>query len=56
MAHKQRYWMALALVCHNCGLNWSIQEGMKDITNVEVGLKTSSGNVNISLPSSESNI
>ena len=33
-------------VC-GCGLNQSVQEAMKDISNVKVHLKTQSGNVNI---------
>ena len=33
-------------VCR-CGLNRSVHEGMQDISNVKVHLKTCSGNVNI---------
>ena len=33
-------------VC-GCGLNRLVHEGMKDISNVKVHLKTHSGNVNI---------
>ena len=32
-----------------CGLNRSVHEGMNGISNVEVHLKTHSGNVNITL-------
>ena len=51
--NKQRYWMALMLVRPNGAyvdvfLNLSVHEGMKDISNVKVHLKTPcSGNVNI---------
>ena len=34
-------------VCEH-GLNRSVHEGMKDISNVKIHLKTRSGNVNIS--------
>ena len=33
-------------VC-GCGLNWLVNEGMNDISNVTVHFKTRSGNVNI---------
>ena len=51
-ANKQRYWMVLTLVRSNgayvgVALNQSIYEGMNDISNVNVHLKTRSGNVNI---------
>ena len=50
-ANQQLYWMELTLVGPNgayVGLNRSIHEGMKDISNVKVHLKTLSGNVNMS--------
>ena len=51
VSKQQRYWMVLALVQFKwrvcgCGLNWIRHEGMYDISNVTVHLKTCSGNVN----------
>ena len=47
--NKQRYWMDLTLASSNspCGLNRFVHEGMNNISNVKVYLKTLSGNVNI---------
>ena len=51
--NKQHYWMDLTLVSPlkwhvcGCGLNQFVHEGMNDISNVKVHVRTSSGSVNI---------